>query len=990
MKKKILSTLLALVLVLSFSVVTAVPAPVMAEEEGTNYTPFGTVLYIWGAETGTPNVMKWFYLGGDGDLWDGHQITIVNSQWPEFDGQWYLKNTAPERFTLWRDTALTEQVTTANTGLIGDWDNPAAYAIDGWVEFDPAIDSVGDPRETVGNYSHMWYDHSSGFGPNLEVKISNPVEHRFYDGWYLELVENGWTDLNGGWYLKWLGTSGGTYADRYELYYDAGFTQPGIPVAPDMFVAVGGELGYLSGPRGRFVLPDYLTAPVDEAASAYAADGGTGETETTNASIIADAAAGQSASVNLAEYTGTPIEGESVFGAVGSYIDVYTATPENLDEVEIRVNYDDTDMTDVQQLGLRMSYWNSEVGDWRQSSDQGVNIEDDYIWTRIGSDTTPDLNYLAGGPFGAGPPSVELDSEWYRTGEMVNVTIEDATQSGLIAAFAWSDTVHFEGKITFALTETDTGIFEGSFDLVSTTPGAGELLVNDGDVITVVYLGVGYTATVDDSPPTIRDLTPAHETIVTDAQPTISATLDDVGSGIDTEIVRMALDGAYVSATATESSVTYNPLADLAEGTWFVTIDVSDAVGNWAMPASWSFTVDTELPVITQEKATPPVVMPDEENTIVFTANVVDATSGIVSVTIDLSEITEGTLDMLDDGELPDVEEGDGIYSAEITTTLSEGNYDLLINAADAAGLAATATISLVVSSDIVPPVIESPQITYPIGAVSARVGDPFVVSAVVTDNGVLETVTLSATSDIFNIEDGATDSVAMTAEEGSDLYQTPSDLVVADGIDADSYELTITAEDDKGNTAPATLTLVVTTKLTGYNIALAEDWNLMSLPLIPDTPAIGTILASISENVDVIWGYDPVNSPADPWAMYVPGVIEDDLTQMVDGMGYWVYMTGSATLTISGIEMPEPPTTPPTYEVASGWNLMGVKDVALEGIAYDEYLTSISDDYSVIWGYDPETGYFNIHPLDEEAVLSPGQGYWLWMDVDGIIVPPR
>jgi len=192
-------------------------------------------------------------------------------------------------------------------------------------------------------------------------------------------------------------------------------------------------------------------------------------------------------------------------------------------------------------------------------------------------------------------------------------------------------------------------------------------------------------------------------------------------------------------------------------------------------------------------------------------------------------------------------------------------------------------------------------------------------------------------------------------------------DLQENDAFDVSDTYFTITT--------PATL-----------EIDLAAGWNLISLSVIPDDPAIGTILDSVA--VDVVWGYDPVNSPDDPWAMYVPGVIEDDLTDMVDGMGYWVYMSDSATLAISGIEMPEPPTAPPAYDVAAGWNLMGVKAIA--PIEYTDYLTSIEGDYSVIWGYNPETGYFNIHPLDTGAELSPGQGCWLWMKVAGIIVPPR
>ncbi|MBA7699361.1 hypothetical protein ES703_108056 [subsurface metagenome] len=171
-------------------------------------------------------------------------------------------------------------------------------------------------------------------------------------------------------------------------------------------------------------------------------------------------------------------------------------------------------------------------------------------------------------------------------------------------------------------------------------------------------------------------------------------------------------------------------------------------------------------------------------------------------------------------------------------------------------------------------------------------------------------------------------------------------------------------------------------------SLDLAFGWNLISLPLIPDVAAIGPMLASIADNVDVVWGYDPVNSPDDPWAAYKPGVTEDDLTKMVDGMGYWIYMTSPGTLTVSGVELPEPPAVPPTYGVVSGWNLIGFKSIV--DIDNDVYLANIAP-YTILWGYEADGGYFSVYPMGEhDGDMEVGHGYWLWATSEGIIVLPQ
>jgi len=173
---------------------------------------------------------------------------------------------------------------------------------------------------------------------------------------------------------------------------------------------------------------------------------------------------------------------------------------------------------------------------------------------------------------------------------------------------------------------------------------------------------------------------------------------------------------------------------------------------------------------------------------------------------------------------------------------------------------------------------------------------------------------------------------------------------------------------------------------VTSYNITLAKGRNLISLPLIPESSNITDVLAGVtSANVTQVWAYDPTLLPGDPWLYYYPGPAFGTLDEMKDGVGYWVETDGEAILTVTGLCMPDDPlVTPPMYAVYEGWNLMGYKSIITR--THDDYLTNVAGKYSVIWGYDQ--GYFLVFPLGT-GMLTPGQGYWIWMTQDGVIVPP-
>ena len=109
------------------------------------------------------------------------------------------------------------------------------------------------------------------------------------------------------------------------------------------------------------------------------------------------------------------------------------------------------------------------------------------------------------------------------------------------------------------------------------------------------------------------------------------------------------------------------------------------------------------------------------------------------------------------------------------------------------------------------------------------------------------------------------------------------------DVADHDSAETTVSVEGDK--------TVTANFAARTYELALVSGWNLVSLPLIPNSANTEDIIAGIIDNIACVWTYDNATGR---WAFYAPGA-PSDLTEMTCGKGYWVRVTDSCTLTIEG-----------------------------------------------------------------------------------------
>jgi sugar lactone lactonase YvrE len=192
----------------------------------------------------------------------------------------------------------------------------------------------------------------------------------------------------------------------------------------------------------------------------------------------------------------------------------------------------------------------------------------------------------------------------------------------------------------------------------------------------------------------------------------------------------------------------------------------------------------------------------------------------------------------------------------------------------------------------------------------------------------------------------------------GDNCYEGTYDGFTEEG----SYSIAIYASDGYGVISFPMPTEVTQTE--GFSA-----WQLISLSQQPSDTNIDTVLDFIIDNVISVWAYENGS-----WQVYDPANPGfSDLETMEAGRGYWLHLSESATLTVSG-------STPSnSIELTTGWNLVGYNSSIEQDIA--EVMASIEGKYISVWAYidggwkvyDPENPGFS-----DLTSMEPGYGYWI------------
>jgi hypothetical protein len=203
-------------------------------------------------------------------------------------------------------------------------------------------------------------------------------------------------------------------------------------------------------------------------------------------------------------------------------------------------------------------------------------------------------------------------------------------------------------------------------------------------------------------------------------------------------------------------------------------------------------------------------------------------------------------------------------------------------------------------------------------------------------------------------------------------------------------YTLVVTITDPNGNGSTTGTMYLQTTCTT----SLTSGWNLISPCLAQVDPAeTGTVLSSLNGKYDLVYGWD-ASTAINNWKKFAPGgpPFANDLTRLDEKMGFWIHMTQSATLTVTGY--PPSATNISIYSVASGgWNLVGfpkASDHSGSGLtdmpgAFTEHDVNNFTLVYAFHAYDNADQWklFDNHegvpPFASDLnFLEPGWGYWV------------
>ena len=353
---------------------------------------------------------------------------------------------------------------------------------------------------------------------------------------------------------------------------------------------------------------------------------------------------------------------------------------------------------------------------------------------------------------------------------------------------------------------------------------------------------------------------------------------------------------------------------------------------------------------------------------------------------------------------------------------------------------------------DNIGPVVAPLGTIYPSGVTSARSGDPIIFQLNASDAGSgiqcaevvmgsSENLPAPCTADSY--DSGQIEPFKKPAQIPQAVRESWGTIgewlfpaIVPDDTPPGSLDITVRVVDLAGNSTMTTVPATVQANLVAINIPLMPGANLVSFPLIPDDRDTGNIerLLNLSNSdydnttvrdvTDKIWYYEATQTQlaeSERWKVYSPSSVGvDTLDTVGTGRGYW-WITHADQFTMlpplagftqqtpkvenfayEGVFLRQGAEAPPVYEIAEGWNLIGVHSENL--ITAKDYLAALGRGDTAGWSsllrYDNfvefpigtegrpkyELGHFT--RVFEADYLKPSQGGWVYSTVSGVITP--
>ena len=228
-----------------------------------------------------------------------------------------------------------------------------------------------------------------------------------------------------------------------------------------------------------------------------------------------------------------------------------------------------------------------------------------------------------------------------------------------------------------------------------------------------------------------------------------------------------------------------------------------------------------------------------------------------------------------------------------------------------------------------------------------------------------------------------------MTTTDNKSFYYKP-----ATALALGEYTFTVVATDTAGNKSSeqsAKWTLKARAKT---EISMTPGWNLISLPGEPADNAINTVLTN--QQIQTVLTYDP--NVAGGWLTAVRDgdTLVGTLETVDSSHAYWVLTNNSDKIKV---DIPGytggTAAVPPAISIVPGWNLVPAAIGSAATVDADKYFFGLDWTKAKAWTAASET-WTDIFPgasadqahLSAGATVAAGQGYWLFSNKYGTLVP--
>jgi len=245
------------------------------------------------------------------------------------------------------------------------------------------------------------------------------------------------------------------------------------------------------------------------------------------------------------------------------------------------------------------------------------------------------------------------------------------------------------------------------------------------------------------------------------------------------------------------------------------------------------------------------------------------------------------------------------------------------------------------------------------------------------------EAVTVTAAT--FDLKSATTPADVLAA--GSLASDGKKWIYKAEGLTVGSeYKINITYADAAGNEDKNIDALLTIKAISDTSIPLNPGSNLISIPVDPADTAINTVITSSA--VSAVSTYD---NGAWISATRSGDTLSGALTTIESGRAYWVTTTDFTPIKTAVVTQ-DAGDTPPTVAVEEGWNLLPVINITSTNASIGNTLTADTYFGSISWvtaySYSPVTDVWSKITPNTFATVTVGNGYWVYADAAGTLVP--